>query len=122
MYITNRRYSKRPTSLNKNVEVLTTATYQYIDSITIPANCYYTITLQPHWSGTRPMGVALSISQNNVNAISFQDQEGATVLHNNVSCTYSGYTSIEKTFYAYGKWSTSGLTNKFTIDGFYIPA
>ena len=109
--------------INKEVFVITTLnTYILVDSITIPANCYYTITLRGMYNNAQCLGVVISAS-NTSYMFSYANNDNESANAGRVhypSCTYSSLTASGITLYFWGKWYGSN-SNSISITGFYIP-
>ena len=84
-------------------------------SVTIPANAYYSITARTLWSNGKPDWVGISVSD----TVNRQTVAEGTAPYAAATCTISGKTKEEKTFYVWAKYSNEA-ENKAEIRGFYI--
>ena len=97
---------------NRKAEYKCTSTdYEYTNlSVTIPANCVYSIGARQTFSYSKPTGIALAKSDMN--------SWNVYAIGSSNCCSVSGYTEEELTLSVYAKWEAVGM-NRVTLGGFY---
>ena len=102
-------------SINKVVSVTSTGQDQDTGvTVDIPPNAYFCITASAIFANSTAIWVGLSGDGNINNCIA-----NANTGKNHASCTYSGVTTVNKTYHVFARWSgTAG--NQIQLTGFYI--
>jgi hypothetical protein len=98
--------------INKSGIVTSSTDYAQLDTITIPANCYFSIIGNIVYANSEPTGVYFSTSPNSPNANWSRSPVGASYV------SICGYTDVTATFVLMGKWANTEQT-EYSIKGWY---
>jgi hypothetical protein len=97
----------------KRGTVTSSTDYAQLDTITIPANCYFSIIGSVTFLSVKPTGVYFSIYPDNPTSDWSMSPVG-------VSCvSICGYTDVTATYVLMGKWAANTGKNEYRIKGWY---
>lgn len=113
----NTTYSKKPVSVNVHNTITTSTSLSYTGtSVTIPANCFYSLTFKAVFNNSKPQLIGVSTSSSTYREI----VSNASGQHF-ASVSYSNKTgSSAETFYVWAQYPSANQNN-IGITGFYIP-
>lgn len=103
-------------SLEQNQTITTSTEMAYTGLYAVvPANSYYSITAIGTYVGGQPLAISINSSYSVSSGTAYV---AGSYIENCASCTLSGYTANDLSFYIWAKYSNASQNNIF-IKGFY---
>lgn len=113
----NTTYSKKPVSVYAHNTITTSTSLSYTGtSVTIPANCFYSLTFKAVFNNSKPQLIGVSTSSS-----TYREIVSNAAGQHFASVSYSNKTgSSAETFYVWAQYPSANQNN-IGITGFYIP-
>lgn len=108
-----------PVKIANDVVITTSNTMAYTTvSVTIPANCWFSVTATARYEDTPPVAVGFFENSASDTVAAKEIQSAARGFYNAV-VPITGFTGTEKTFYVFAQYKSGGVTGRISVDGFY---